>query len=74
MIEEAPRGVQGTYIEGEHGARALLLAAGNLVLRMRRQTGVEDLLDLGVRIEMARHGDTVGVVLEHANRQGLDAA
>src|SRR5712692_6272274 len=43
VIEEAPRGFQRTYIEGEHGARALLLAAGHFVLRMRRQAGVEDL-------------------------------
>src|SRR6267143_1058803 len=74
VIEEAPRGFQGTYVEGEHGARALLLAAGYFVLGMRGQAGVEDLLNFGMRVEMARHGDAVGVVLEHANGQSLDAA
>ncbi len=74
VIEESPRGFQRTYIEGEHGARAFLLAAGHFVLRMRWQAGIEDLADFGMRVEMARNGDAVGVVLEHANRQRLDPA
>jgi hypothetical protein len=73
VIEEAPRGVERAYIEGEHCARTFLLAAGDVVLRMRPQPWVVDLADFGMRVEMARHGNSVGVVLEHANRQGLDA-
>src|SRR5260370_8736460 len=41
---------------------------------MRRQAGVENFLNLRMGVEMARHGDAIGVVLEHANRKRLDAA
>ncbi len=51
-----------------------MLTARDFVMRMRRQAGVENLADFGVRIEMARHSDAVGVVLQHANRERLDAA
>src|SRR5437899_9449270 len=74
VIQQAPRGIQRTDIEGKHRARSFLLATGHLVVWMRRQAGVENFLDFWMSVEMARHGDAVGVVLERANRQRLVAA
>src|SRR5260370_31709232 len=74
MIQYAPRGIQRTDMEGKHRARAFLLATSHIMVWMRRQAGVEDFLDFRMGVEMARHCDAVGVVLEHANRQRLDAA
>ena len=74
MIEETAGGVEGFEIEGQHGARAALLLAGDFVVRVRRETRVVDFFDFGVRVEMAGDGDAVGIVLEHADGQRFDSA
>src|SRR5258708_38690096 len=74
VIEEAARGIERAQVEGEHAARTFLLASSDFMMWMRGQAGVEDLADFGMRVEMARHGDAVGVVLQHANGERLDAA
>ena len=74
LIEEATRGVERSEIEGEHGAGAALLLAREFVVRVRRETRVVDLFHLWMRVEMARDGDAVGVVLQHADGERLDSA
>src|SRR5947208_1786511 len=74
VVQESARGIQRTHFEGKHRSRALLLAAGHFVLWMRLQAWIEDLFYFWMSIEMARHGNAVGIVLEHTDGQGLDAA
>ena len=47
LIEEAARGVERFEIEGEHGAGAALLFAGEFVLRVGVQAGVVNLFYFG---------------------------
>ena len=63
LVEEAARGFFGANIEGEHGAGAFLLTASDFMLRVSDKAGIVDFADLGMRIEMARDGEAVGVVL-----------
>jgi hypothetical protein len=73
--EEATRGLEvAAQVERDHAAEAGHLPAGEGVLRVAGEAGVEDALDLGVLREEA--GDAGGVLWcrSHAQREGLEAA
>src|SRR6476660_1483590 len=74
VIEESTRGVERAEIESQHRAGTLLLAACDFVLRMRLQTRIKHLAHFRMCIQVARHADAVGVVLQHSNRKRLDSA
>ena len=74
MIEEAASSIESFKVEREHRAGATLLPTGDLLLRMGGQAGIVDLAHFGMRVEMARDGHAVSVVLQHADRERLDAA
>src|ERR1700722_5044633 len=72
LIEEAARCVERFEVEREHCARAAILFAGELVLRVGVQAGVEDFFHFWMRVEMTGHGDAIGVVLQHADGERFD--
>ncbi len=43
------------------------------MLRMRRQSGIKNFADFGVSVQVASDSDAIGVVLQHANGESLDA-
>ena len=73
IVEEAARGLLGAEIEGEHGAGSLLLTTSEIMLGVTGEARIVNLTDFGMRVEMARDGHAVGVVLEHADGKGFDA-
>ena len=74
MIQDGAGASQRGYIERDHAAEAGLLPAGDFVLGMRRQAGIEDALDLGMIFKEAGESDAVGVMLGHAHGQSFDSA
>lgn len=57
--------------ERDHTTETLLLALGQLVLGVRRQTGVDDVLDTGRGLEDLGNGQGAFGVLLHAQMEGL---
>src|SRR5437879_5596560 len=73
-LDEAPRPLQAPELQADHAAEPFHLAAGELVLRMRRQAGVIDPLHLGMVREPLGDAASVDVVLTHAEPPSLGAA
>src|SRR5881227_172160 len=61
----------GAQLDRDHAAEPLHLAAGKLVLGVRRQPRIVDALDLGVLGEPLGDATAVGVVLPHAQCERL---
>jgi len=58
--------------EGDHTAKALLLALGKGMLGVRGQTGVDDVLDTGRSLKSLGNGLGRGSVLAHTEVKGLE--
>lgn len=57
--------------ERDHASEALLLALGKIVLGVRGQTGVDDVLDTGGSLKCLGNGLGRGGMLAHAQVEGL---
>src|ERR1700738_1814261 len=74
MIKKPPGRFQGAQIKRKHASWAFLLAACKFVMRMTSEPRVKNLLNFWMRVEMTRHYQAVGIVLQHAHRESLNAA
>ena len=72
--EEAAGLLRGTKVEAHHGAEALLLPDGQLMLPMALQAGIGQASELGLRGEEFGDGAAIFLVGFHPQRQRLDAA
>src|SRR3954447_17120361 len=72
-FHKAPRSRGIAQIERHHPAETAHLPAGNFVLRVRWQPWIVDLADHGLTGKPLRDPASVGIVLTHPERQGLDA-
>ncbi len=59
--------------EGNHAARAAGLLLGDIVLRVRRKAGIDNLINEIVLLEILRNAEGVLLVSLHAKREGLHA-
>ena len=54
--------------------KPFICSVADLVVRVRLEGRVPDLLDLGVRLQHLRDGESCLVVVLHAHAEGLEAA
>ena len=74
-VNETARGLAVAFHqEGDDAAGAAHLRAGNAVIRMRFQSRIPDLFDLGMRFQESRHFQAGAIVVVHAQAESLQSA
>src|SRR5579863_9775501 len=62
LIKEALRGFEIAEVKREHGARAALLFAGDVMLRMGVKSGIKNFADFGMGVEVTSDGGALNKI------------